>query len=87
MKKVMIAVLSALVLISCKKEQMLDEPGNLVPKTVDQDASLPSISVNGALLHSEAFGPAGGTMVVIIHGGPGSDYRGLLTTKSLADQG
>ena len=87
MKKVMIAVLSALVLISCEKERMLNEPGNLVPKTVDQDASLPSINVNGALLHSEAFGPAGGTMVIVIHGGPGSDYRSLLTTKSLADLG
>jgi len=87
MKKMMIAVLAALAMTSCTKERMLDEPGNLVPKTVDQDLSLPSINVNGAMLHSEAFGHPDSTIVVVIHGGPGSDYRDLMTSKSLADEG
>ncbi|MBS1741540.1 MAG: alpha/beta hydrolase [Bacteroidetes bacterium] len=74
-------------LISCSKERYIDEPGNLVPKTVDQDSSLPSISVNGALLHSEAFGPEDSTLIVCIHGGPGGDYRYMLNCKTLATKG
>ena len=35
-----------------------DDPGNLVPKTVVEDPTLPQIEVAGALLHAEAFGPA-----------------------------
>ena len=34
-----------------------DTPGLLVPRTVDEDSSLPSITVNGAQLHSEALVP------------------------------
>ena len=71
-------------LLSCKK---MDEPGNLVPKTVDQDFSLPSISVNGALLHSEAFGHPDSSIIVSIHGGPGADYRYMLNGKELAQHG
>jgi len=72
---------------SCSKERYIDTPGNLVPKTVDQDPKLPSISVNGALLHSEAFGPEDSTLVICIHGGPGSDYRYMLNCKTLATKG
>lgn len=72
---------------SCKKEINISDPGNLVPKTVDQDATLSSISVNGALLHTEAFGPEDGTLVICIHGGPGADYRYMLNCKTLAAQG
>ncbi len=71
----------------CEKEKYINEPGNLVPKTVDQDPSLPSITVNGAMLHSEAFGDPDNTMVVCIHGGPGGDYRYLLNCIDLADHG
>lgn len=72
---------------SCTKERYIDEPGNLVPKTVDQDATLPSISINGALLHSEAFGPKDSTLIICIHGGPGGDYRYMLNCKTLATKG
>lgn len=74
-------------LFSCTDGRTIDEPGNLVPKTVDQDVSLPSIFVNGALLHSEAFGPENGTIVVALHGGPGGDYRYLLNCKDLISEG
>lgn len=83
----MFALMAAWVMISCTKERVLREPGNLVPKTVDQDSGLPSILVNGALLHSEAFGDPTGTLVIVIHGGPGSDYRDLMTCKSLTSHG
>lgn len=72
---------------SCTKERCIDEPGFLVPKTVDQDATLPSISVNGALLHSQAFGPEDSTLIICIHGGPGGDYRYMLNCKTLATKG
>lgn len=64
-----------------------NEPGALVPKTVDLDATLPSISVNGTLLHAETFGNPNNSMVVFLHGGPGADYRNGLNVKQLADNG
>src|SRR5688572_3886103 len=87
MKKLMIAAVAALLMTSCEKERMLNEPGNLVPKTVDQDLSLPAIAVNGTLLHAEAFGHPDSTIIVMLHGGPGDDYRVLLNCADLAGYG
>ncbi len=64
-----------------------DDPGALVPLTVDEDTSLPSISVNGTLLHSEAFGNPGDPMIVVLHGGPGGDYRCMLNCSRFATDG
>jgi len=72
-------------LAGCQKE--LTEPGNLVPLTVEEDQSLPSISVNGTLLHAEAYGDSNNSMIVFLHGGPGSDYRNGLNVKELSAQG
>ena len=74
-------------LVSCSKEKYINEPGNLVPKTVDQDPGLPSISINGTQLHSEAFGQKDSALIVVLHGGPGSDYRYMLNCKEFANQG
>ena len=71
----------------CEQELSINAPGNLVPKTVDEDSSLPSIIVNGAQLHSEAFGSPINPMIVVLHGGPGADYRHLLNCKEFANQG
>lgn len=70
----------------CKKLN-LNNPGNLVPKTVDEDLSLPAISVNSTKLHSETFGNPDSAMIVILHGGPGSDYKSMLNCKDLANNG
>lgn len=87
-RKVLTGTFTILILLfSCTDGRTIDEPGNLVPKTVDQDASLPSITVNGAMLHAEAFGPENGTIIVALHGGPGGDYRYLLNCKDLAEKG
>jgi proline iminopeptidase len=86
-RNVCMVALSAFMFFSCDEERFIDEPGNLVPKTVDQDTDLPSITVNGAKLHAEAFGPLDVPMVVFLHGGPGGDYRYLLNAKNLADRG
>jgi proline iminopeptidase len=63
------------------------ESGNLVPRTVTEDPSLPQIAVNGTHLHAEAFGDATRPTVIALHGGPGGDYRSMLNLKALADEG
>jgi proline iminopeptidase len=72
---------------SCTKEKLVNEEGNLVPETVEYNLSLPSISVNGTKFHAETFGNADSAMIVVLHGGPGSDYRYLLNCKEFANQG
>ncbi len=87
MKKISILAIVAILMVSCSKELLVNEPGNLVPKTVDEDPGLPSITVNGARLHAEAFGHPDSTLVVCVHGGPGSDYRYMLNCVDLATYG
>ncbi|MFL9483522.1 alpha/beta hydrolase [Chitinophagaceae bacterium LWZ2-11] len=81
-------IFAALAFAGCSKG-LLDPaaPGNLVPKTVDQDASLPAIFVNNTLLHAETFGNPDSAMIVVLHGGPGSDYRYMRNCKAFADNG
>jgi proline iminopeptidase len=63
------------------------QPGNLVPRTVTEDPTLPQIEVNGTHLHAEAFGDPTAPTVMVLHGGPGDDYRSLLPLAALADDG
>ncbi len=53
------------------------DPGNLVPPTVAEDASLPAIEMNGSRFHAETFGNPANPVIVLLHGGPGGDYRSL----------
>jgi len=73
--------------LGCKKELSIKEEGNLVPKTVENDKTLPAISVNGTTLHAESFGSPDSALLVVLHGGPGSDYRYLLNCKEFAEHG
>jgi len=84
--KILIAVLLIALLSSCEMNEM-DEPGLLVPLTVTEDSSLPSITVNGTMLHSETFGNPSDSIVIVIHGGPGADYRSILNCQYLAADG
>ncbi len=67
------------------------EPGNLVPRTVAEDPSLPAIELNGARFHAQTFGNPANPVLIFLHGGPGGDYRGMLPLadvyggRSLAD--
>lgn len=61
-------------------------PAPIIRATVTDDLTLPRIKVNGVLLHSEAYGNPKNPLLVVLHGGPGSDYRTLLPLKELADQ-
>ncbi|HEX6226305.1 MAG TPA: alpha/beta hydrolase [Chryseolinea sp.] len=81
------AFLALLFLASCEPELSIHEPGNLVPKTAEDDSSVPSININGAKLHSEAFGHPDDPLIVVLHGGPGGDYRSLLNCKEFALHG
>jgi proline iminopeptidase len=82
-------VAAALVAVLCSSCEIVDihEPGLLVPRTVDEDASLPSIFVNGTQLHSETFGNPANPMLVVLHGGPGGDYRSLLNCSTFVADG
>jgi proline iminopeptidase len=82
-----IILIAAIAVTACKKELKVNEPGNLVPKTVTEDASIPAINVNNTRLHAETFGNPADPMVVILHGGPGADYRSMLNAKDLAKDG
>lgn len=56
-----------------------------VAATVVDDASLPQIEINGVRLHAETYGDPSNPVIIVLHGGPGGDYRSLLGAKSLAD--
>ncbi len=86
MKLKFINQLLALIFITlCSCEEIsLEEDGALVPLTVMEDPSIPSIDVNGVKLHAESFGNPSDPLLVVIHGGPGADYRSVLNFKQLA---
>lgn len=71
---------------SCRMEDAA-KPGALVPLTVDQDFTLPSVHINGTHLHVESFGKPGDPLLFIIHGGPGGDYRSMLNARAYAKDG
>lgn len=75
---------SCLLFATCKKEKPLAE---LVPKTVEQNTSLPHIQVNGTKLHAESFGNSLDPMLVFLHGGPGGDYRNALSVSQMTASG
>src|SRR5687768_10179707 len=54
------------------------DPGNLVPRTVAEDPTLPAIDMNGSRFHLETRGNPANPAIVFLHGGPGDDYRSLL---------
>jgi proline iminopeptidase len=60
--------------------------GFSLPETVERDRSLPAVELNGYRFHAEAFGPEDRPVVIVLHGGPGADYRYLLALKALADE-
>lgn len=72
-------------LLSCERMDM-NEDGNLVPKTVDLDPQLPSITLNGAQLHLETFGDLSNPIIVFIPGGPGTDYCAMINRQGTPKQ-
>lgn len=56
-----------------------------VPETVDTDSSIPQIRLGKRVFHSETFGNPNNPALIVLHGGPGADYRYLLDLQALAD--
>src|SRR5258705_3090390 len=61
--------------------------GNLVPRTVDEDPSLPQLALRDTTVHLQTFGERGNPVVIVLHGRPGRDYRPLLPFAAVADGG
>ena len=57
-----------------------------VPATVSGDATLPTIEANGYTFHGELLGSPGAPVIIVLHGGPGSDHTGLRPLEALADE-
>ena len=60
--------------------------GVSVAETVEQDPSIPHVTIDGVTFHAETFGNPENPIVIVVHGGPGNDYRGLLALQALADE-
>ena len=60
--------------------------GVSVAKTVEQDPSIPHVTIDGVTFHAEAFGSPENPVVIVVHGGPGNDYRSLLSLRALSDE-
>ena len=81
MKQLMLLCLVVL-MFSCEDQNGLFDKnalGNLVPETVTTDPLLPRIEVNGTVLHAETFGDIQNPIIIFLHGGPGSDYRPMIS--------
>lgn len=57
-----------------------------VPETVAQDSSLPRVVIDGVTFHAETFGDPSNPVVITVHGGPGGDYRSILSLQALSDE-
>jgi proline iminopeptidase len=58
----------------------------VVPALVSDDPSLPRVEIDGYTFHAETFGDPNNPIVIVLHGGPGGDYRSLLGLQALADE-
>lgn len=56
-----------------------------VAATVVDDPTLPQIEIDGVRLHAETYGDPSNPVIIVLHGGPGGDYRSQLGAKALAD--
>ena len=87
LKKMNKAIIIAVVVFSfiingCTKIDPSVE-GNLVRKTVDEDASLPSVTLSATQLHCQRFGNMNNEKIFILEGGPGVDFKYLLDMNKI----
>jgi proline iminopeptidase len=82
--KIMLAIVAGLValFILC---YVLTIGNYAVIKTVAQDPFIPHITLDRVTFHAETFGDPANPVVIVIHGGPGGDYRSLLALQKLSD--
>jgi len=79
-------VISLALIISCAKND-INQSGLLVPKTVAEDNTLPVFELSDKTkIHLETFGTnTGENVIIVLHGGPGNDYRQYLNLTDLQD--
>jgi len=77
-----VGVLCALFLVMF----MLTSGDYSVPVTVSDASDIPHVTINGVVFHAETFGDPASPVVVVVHGGPGWDYRSLLPLQDLEDE-
>ncbi len=87
MKHVILSLICIAIFSSCNDTLRTSDTSALVPATVIEDSSMPSIEINGIRLHSITYGDPSDPMILVIHGGPGADHRSQLNFKMLADDG
>lgn len=57
-----------------------------VAETVAQDSTISHITIDEVVFHTETHGNDTARTIIVIHGGPGQDYRYLLPLKALSDE-
>ena len=57
-----------------------------VPRTAADDPTVPQTVLNGVRFHVEEFGAPTAPLLIVLHGGPGADFRYLLGLAALADR-
>ncbi|NQX82434.1 MAG: alpha/beta hydrolase [Flavobacteriaceae bacterium] len=82
--KILLGILVGLVIFSISM-YFITSGDYSVPKTVADDKTIPHIKIDNVIFHSETFGNDTSEVVIIIHGGPGNDYKYLLPLKELSD--
>jgi len=80
-----IAIIATIPVVLCILIYLLTA-GASVPDTVEQNPSLPHVTIDGITFHSETYGDPDNPVVIAVHGGPGDDYRSLLSLKRLSDE-
>jgi len=57
-----------------------------IRRTTERDRALPAKEIDGFRFHLETHGDPARPVIVVLHGGPGNDYRYLLPLRALSDQ-
>jgi len=81
--KILLGLLAVLVIFSISM-YFITSGEYSVPKTIADDKTIPHIEIDNVVFHSETFGNDTNETVIVIHGGPGNDYRYLLPLKELS---
>ncbi len=79
---------AAVVLIASLAAMFFGTRGDYpVARLVTDDPSLPSQTIAGVQLHLRSVeGPEGAPTIIVLHGGPGGDFRSLHALDALSDQ-
>lgn len=64
---------------------LLSSGSQKVAWTIEEDPQLSAIEVGGYRFHGETYGSPKMPVVIVVHGGPGWDYRSLLPLSALAN--